>query len=113
MSQLVYGQTDPPFWVLLDANGEGVTGHTFVAADVQMSSWDDDDDTYNNAVNIGLECDEGDNGFYYWKPSLASQLEHSVVMLYIHDSVGTAFEENRLIIDIGGDTAKLNSRLRG
>ena len=113
MTQLVFAQTDPPFWVLTDTNGDGVEGVTFIAGDVEMSTWDDSTDTYTNAVNIGLECSEGDNGFYYWKPLLPAQMQHSVILLKIHDSAQTRFVENRVIAYIGGDPAKVNSRYRG
>ena len=113
MSQVVYGQTDPIFFALTDINGDGVTGVTLIAADVKLSTWDDDDNTYNTTVNIGTECSEGDNGFYYWTPSIASQTQHSKLLIYINDSAQSRFVENRLNLDVGGDPAGLNSRLRG
>ncbi len=111
--QYVYGQLDPIPFCIVDTNGDSVTGHTFIAADAKLSSWDDDDSTYNTTANIGTEVTEGDNGFYYWTPSLASQTQHSILLIYINDSAGTAFVENRLVITTGGDAAGLNSRFRG
>ena len=113
MTQLTYNRPDAVFFALIDTNGDGVLLHNLAAADVQLSSYDDNTGTYNNAVNVGLECIEGDNGFYYWDTANSAHFQHSKVMLYIHDSVGTAFVQNRVIQDVGGDPAKLNSRLRG
>lgn len=112
--QFVYGQTDPIPFCLVDSNGDGVTGHSLIAADVKLSSWDDSTSTYNTTANIGLECSEGDNGFYYWTPSSAAQTQHSLLFLYINDSASSStFVENRVICYTGGDAAGTNSRLRG
>lgn len=97
-----YGATDPIAFVLT-LNGVGVTGHTLVAADVKLSTIDDGTPTYNTTANIGLECSEGDNGFYYWEPSAAAQTQHDVLLIYINDSVGSDFDENRLVIVTGGN----------
>ena len=98
----VWGQLNPIAFTLTDTNGDGVLTHSLVDADVKLSSIDDGTPTYNASADIGLECTEGSNGFYYWTPTSAAQTQHDVILLYINDSVGTAFVENRLIIAIGG-----------
>jgi len=109
--QYVYGQLDPIPFCLVDTNGDSVTGHTFVAADAKLSTWDDLSNTYNTTANIGTEITEGDNGFYYWTPTSSAQTQHSLLMIYINDSVGASFVENRLILITGGEAT--NARLRG
>lgn len=112
-SDYTYGEVDPIFFALTNTNGDGVIGQTLLAADIQLSTYDDETSTYNTKTNIGTECTEGDNGFYYWTPSLASQTQHSKLLIYINDSTGSSFVENRLNLSTGGDPAGLNSRFRG
>jgi len=100
-----YGGTDPIVFALTDANGDGVTGHSLIAADVKLSSIDDGTPTYNTTANIGTECSEGDNGFYYWEPSNTSQTQHDVLLIFVNDSAGSAFVENRLVIATGGNAS--------
>jgi len=99
-----YGEQNPIAFVLT-LNGVGVTGHSLVAADVKLSSIDDGTPTYNTTANIGTECSEGDNGFYYWTPSAASQTQHDIILIYINDSVASDFDENRLVICTGGNAS--------
>lgn len=111
MLEYPYGAVDPIPFALTDTDGDGVTGRTLLAADVQLSAWNDETSSYDTAVNIGSECAEGDNGFYYWTPSLASQTQHSFLCIFINDSTGSTFLQNRLILYTGGDED--NSRFRG
>ena len=110
MDLYVYGGVDPIPFVLTDTAGDIVTGHTFIAADAKLSTIDDGTPTYNTTANIGTEITEGDNGFYYWTPSAGTQTQHDVLLIYINDSVASAFVENRLIIYTGGNAS---ARFRG
>lgn len=85
----------------LTKNGSQVTGVSLSAADVQVSL---DDGVFQN---VGTQCGEIGEGWYYWEPSAASYLQSESIVINIRDysssPIGTLFDENGGQLKTGGN----------
>ena len=103
MAQLYkYGATDPVYFKVTLA-GVGVAGITLAAADVKLGL------DGAAAVNIGASCTETTFGlgWYKWTPANASQTQGKTAIINVKDSVSTAFDENGILLVMGGNAAAL------
>lgn len=105
----VYGSVDPIFFkVTLD--GVGVSGLTFQDADIQLSKSGANWETITASTSVvEVEAAAG-YGIYAWTPTSGTQTQTEVIILNIKDSLGSAFDENCLIIATGGNA---NARFSG
>ena len=86
-----------PFKVTL--SGAGVTGLTFDAADIQISI---DSAAFVNASTLGAIAEIG-LGWYKWTPSGGASTQASDhIVINVKDNVGTAFDENGVVLYTGG-----------
>lgn len=95
-----YGTTEPVYFKVTLSNA-GVAGLTFQAADIKLSI------DNGAAINIGTECTEAALGLgaYLWTPSVASRTQGKQLVINIKDDVGSAFDENMIILQTGGDSS--------
>jgi len=95
-----YAQTDKVFFKLT-LLGVAVTGVVLQDADVKLLK------DGAAAADIGLECTEcvGGLGWYEWQPSLAAQTSSEVLIINIKDAIGSAFDENAVLLTTGGNIA--------
>lgn len=101
MAQLFrYGSTDPIYFKLT-LSGAAVTGVTFQAADVKLSK---DGAAF---ANIGTACTEVGLGWYKWTPAAAANTQCQTAIVNIKDDVGTLWDENALLLVMGGNASAL------
>lgn len=99
-----YGSTDPIYFKVTLA-GVGVTGLTFQDADIELSK-DGGNWASINADTTVVEVEAAAGyGVYKWTPQAASETQCEVMVLNIKDAVGSAFDENCLIISTGGNAS--------
>ena len=97
-----YGGTEPFFFVV-SLNGVGVPSLTFQANDIKVSK---DGAAGVNASTIGTVAETALGlGVYKWTPTLSSETQCKVLIIKVKDDVGTEFDENTLIIPMGGHTS--------
>jgi hypothetical protein len=96
-----YG-SQAPIYFKITLSGLGVTGLTFLSADIQVSK---DGAAF---ANIGTACNnEAGNGVYSWIPAAGSWTQCEVMAINIKATTTNigAFDENCLIIQTGGDAS--------
>lgn len=95
-----YGTTDPIYFKLT-LSGVAVTGVNFDAADVKLSK---DGGAF---ANIGADCAEttGGLGWYSWTPASVSDTQCNVIIINVKDNVGSAFDENGIVMATGGNAS--------
>jgi len=97
MAQLYrYGQQKPVYFKIT-LTGVGVTGLTLDNADMELSK---DGGAF---ANMGTEVSEVGRGVYMWTPTSAAQTQAQSLVLDLKDNIGSAFDENCVILITGGD----------
>jgi hypothetical protein len=94
----VYGATDPIFFKAT-LEGRGVPSLSFQDADVKISK--DGHDAVNAASHGTVAETSAGLGWYTYTP-VASVTQCEVLIINVEDAVGSAFDENGLVIAMGG-----------
>ncbi len=100
--QYTYGDIKPVVFRLINSDGDKVTTHTFVNADLYWIAMDETL-TWGTWTADGLNVTNIGRGLYVWTPDAASKTQNELVVLDIEDSTGSTFLDNCKIVMVGGD----------
>ena len=101
-----YASTDPIYFKITK-DGDGFDA-TLAAGDVRLSK------DGGTVADIDGECTAVDStnmvGVFEWQPTSGTQTTADMLIIAVKDIGGTAFDENLIILQTGGDS---NARLNG